>query len=149
MGAATHFNKNKGKYISIFRHVVNGVAKNVYSKNDDVLKLYILSENQWHPAGREPILLFDPRDKQAAEERENNQNTGNPYLQFLRKKKDKSKESELKISEDLSLILNFDITENVITSKIHGMGHTDYMDYYVQQELYFNIDLWFGFGLPY
>ena len=63
MGGATHLNKNKGKYISIFRHVVNGIAKNVYSKNDDVLKLYIISENQWHPIGRECVLLYDPRDK--------------------------------------------------------------------------------------
>ena len=35
-------------------------------------------------------------------------------------------------NEEMSLIRNFDITENVITSKIHGMGHTDYMDMYVQ-----------------
>ena len=54
----------------------------------------------------------------------------NPYLQYLPKKKEKN-QREIVNCEDLSLIRNFDITENVITSKLHGMGHTDYMDMYV------------------
>ena len=57
MGGATHFSKNISKYEQILRTVVNGEFKNVYSKNDNILYLYSLSEMVMNSAGRNQIKI--------------------------------------------------------------------------------------------
>ena len=52
LAGATHFTKNTSKYKRIFKHLVNGQVKNVYSKGDAILHLFTVSERVLNPLGR-------------------------------------------------------------------------------------------------
>ena len=61
LGGACHFSKNKRKYKEIFLYIVNGSLKNVYSRNDRILYLYMVSELCLNSIGRNPITLTSER----------------------------------------------------------------------------------------
>ena len=133
MGGACHFSKNIHKYKNIFQYTVNGPFKNVFSKNDRILYLYVVSELQLNSIGRNPIclrhegfsnLLFDRGPSQAQ--------VGNPQ-----NRRDERSEGEIIEQE---LVQNFDISKNVV-SKSGGMGHSDYMERVRLMEILMNIDL--------
>jgi len=89
--------------------------------------LYILSEGKEHlPVGREPMVFIDEENDDQDEEHKQNED-------FV--------VVESQHDHPRAMVQNFDITKHTITTKLKGMGHVDYMDYYIQQELYINIDL--------
>ena len=57
MGGAVQFSKNIQKYANMFKKVVNGSIKNVFSKHDQILILYMISTGNTHPIGREPMEI--------------------------------------------------------------------------------------------
>ena len=65
---ATHFRKNVEKYRRLFQYMVNGQAKNVYSKGDYVLHLYTMCEIQLDPLGRNPLILRKTDEEKGAVE---------------------------------------------------------------------------------
>ena len=79
--------------------IINGQFKNIYSKNDQVLYLYSLSEFVRKSAGRNKVDFGDER-----------------------------------------YVRNYDVSKNVVSKRLKGMGHLDYMDEIILMEILLNID---------
>ena len=58
LGGATHFTDDQDLWKLIFSKVVNGQLKNIFSKGDQVLKLYKFAKRQ-EPIGRNAIFNED------------------------------------------------------------------------------------------
>ena len=99
MGGASHYVKNLSKYKNISTMIINGQFKNIYSKNDQVLYLYSLSEFVRKSAGRNKVDFGDER-----------------------------------------YVRNYDVSKNVVSKRLKGMGHLDYMDESILMEILLNID---------
>ena len=100
MGGASHYVKNISKYKHMTQTIINGQFKNIYSKNDNVLYLYSLSEFVKSSAGRNIVDFGDKK-----------------YVQ------------------------NYNVSKNVVSKRLKGLGHLDYMDETVLMEILLNIDL--------
>lgn len=144
--AATHFRKNLDKYRRIFRYMVNGQAKNVYSKGDYVLHLYTLCEIVWDPLGRNPLILRKTEDENDVVEQmfgddKDNVQDGMVVSREMRKCIAQGKNGPVELRFGHDLIQNFDVSRNVVTKRVDGgMSHVDYQDRIVQTEIFMNID---------